>query len=188
MTQQTGNRTITLSYGALALLLLGAVLIGLISGLLGGGIAGSYVAGRDRARPVPDGSTGASDRAWLGMTYVPLTQAVAKRLSLTVHVGAYVVTVAAGSPAERAGLLQGDIITAVDQRPVGDSTGAADVIMDVIRGKKPDDHLQLTILRDGAPQSLDVVLGHLPQTSFQPNSRTPLQRLYEYLMRRFGSQ
>jgi S1-C subfamily serine protease len=187
MTQQTTTKTITLGYGLFALVLFAALLIGLVSG----GLAGSHIAVRGSGRSLPGADRGQANtaaRAWLGITYVPLTQAVARQHNLTVNAGALVVAITANGPAAHSGLLEGDIITAVDQRTIVDSVGAADIIMNDIKGKKPGDTLQVTILRDGAEQSLAIVLGQLPQRSPQPDSRTPLQRLYSYLLRQFGAQ
>jgi S1-C subfamily serine protease len=186
MTESTARKTITLGHGAFALVLLGALVIGLVSGALAGGYV--VAAARARAGSPDSAASRPPERAWLGMTYVLLTPAVAQRYNTTVQSGALVVAVTPGSPAEHGGLLEGDIITAMDQRSVGGNAGAGDAIMDAIRGKKSGDKLQVIILRNGSEQSLDIVLGRLPQWSAPSQTRSPLQRLYDYMMRRFGAQ
>src|SRR5581483_686549 len=68
--------------------------------------------------------------------------------------GAVVVEVTSNSPAERAGLQQGDKIVAVDSSPVRDpiELGAR------IRSHQPGDVVRLTFERDGKQQTVDVTL------------------------------
>jgi S1-C subfamily serine protease len=49
-------------------------------------------------------------RGWLGVGLQPLTDEVAKQLGVKVRAGAVVTTVASGSPADRAGIEEGDVI------------------------------------------------------------------------------
>jgi S1-C subfamily serine protease len=66
-------------------------------------------------------------RAYLGIGAgtVPLPRRVALRLGLPQRMGAVVSAVDAGSPADQAGLLTGDIVLAVDGTPI---TGADDLV------------------------------------------------------------
>jgi putative serine protease PepD len=69
--------------------------------------------------------------------------------------GAIIVGVTAGSPADKAGLQEGDRITALDSAPVRDSIelGAR------VRSHKPGDAVHLTFVRDGNTQTIEVTLG-----------------------------
>jgi putative serine protease PepD len=69
--------------------------------------------------------------------------------------GAVVVDVSKGSPADKAGLQQGDKITAVDSSPVHDpiELGAR------VRSHQPGDVVTITFERDGKSQSAQVTLG-----------------------------
>jgi putative serine protease PepD len=69
--------------------------------------------------------------------------------------GAVVVGVSKGSPADKAGLQQGDKITAVDSSPVHDpiELGAR------VRSHQPGDVVTITFERDGKSQSAQVTLG-----------------------------
>jgi putative serine protease PepD len=69
--------------------------------------------------------------------------------------GAKVVKVSAGSPADTAGLRSGDVITAIDGRPVGDGV---ELIVD-IRSHKPGEQVRLTIERGRVTSNLIVTLG-----------------------------
>jgi putative serine protease PepD len=68
--------------------------------------------------------------------------------------GAVVVDVTQGTPADKAGLQQGDIITAVDSSPVRDPVelGAR------VRSHQPGDVVHITFERDGNSQTVDVTL------------------------------
>jgi putative serine protease PepD len=69
--------------------------------------------------------------------------------------GAVIVGVTAGSPADRAGLKEGDRITAVDSAPVRDQVelGAR------VRSHQPGDTVHVTFVRDGSTQTIEVQLG-----------------------------
>ncbi|MDT0307696.1 trypsin-like peptidase domain-containing protein [Streptomyces sp. DSM 44917] len=60
-----------------------------------------------------------------------------------------------GGPAERAGVREGDIITAVD----GDRVRSGDELIVRIRSRRPGDELTLTVQRGGQELSLPVTLG-----------------------------
>jgi 2-alkenal reductase len=72
--------------------------------------------------------------------------------------GHEVASVEAGTPAADAGLLEGDIITAVN----GEVIDAETSLLDVLFGHRPGDTITLTVLRDGETLSLDLVLGTRP--------------------------
>jgi putative serine protease PepD len=69
--------------------------------------------------------------------------------------GAVVVDVSSGSPADQAGIQQGDKITSIDSAPVRDPVelGAR------VRSHNPGDTVTITFDRDGNTQSVDVTLG-----------------------------
>ena len=68
--------------------------------------------------------------------------------------GVTVGSVAEGSPAAKAGLKTGDVITKLSGKGVG-STGD---IISRVRESAPGDKLKLTIQRDGKEENLDVIL------------------------------
>jgi S1-C subfamily serine protease len=69
--------------------------------------------------------------------------------------GARVVEVQAGSPAADAGLQAGDVVTAIEDRPVTTSTE----LTAAVRSRTPGDTVALTVRRDGETQTLEVTLG-----------------------------
>lgn len=86
---------------------------------------------------------------------------------LTQTQGAYVLNVSPGSPAARAGLRAanattgrgGDLIIAIDGQSINDFT---DMNSYLVFQTSPGQTVQLSILRDGAPQTLSLTLGERP--------------------------
>jgi len=69
--------------------------------------------------------------------------------------GAIVVAVTSGSPADKAGLQEGDRVTAVDSAPVRDEFE----LTARVRSHQPGDHVQITFVRDGQSKTVEVALG-----------------------------
>ena len=99
-------------------------------------------------------------RSYLGLRYVEITAAVAKQYDLPVKKGAYVVAdkggsaVVAGSPADKAGLKEKDIITKINDEEVGVSGGVSTLVGEYA----PGDTVEVTYLRDGAEKRVKVTL------------------------------
>src|SRR5436190_295476 len=72
--------------------------------------------------------------------------------------GASVGTVVTGSPADKAGLKPGDVITAVDGKAVAN----ADDLTAAVSARAPGDKVTLTLRRDGTTQTVTVTLGVRP--------------------------
>jgi serine protease Do len=99
-------------------------------------------------------------RSYLGVNFISITAEVAKYYNLPIKKGAYVhvnrgSAVAAGSPAEKAGIKDGDIITKVG----GLEVGAKGSVSSLIGEFQPDDTIEITVLRDGREMSFPVTLG-----------------------------
>jgi len=99
-------------------------------------------------------------RAYLGINYVPITADVAEFYKLPVKKGAYVfngegkTAVAAGSPADKAGIKDKDIITKVGDIEAGDRGSVASLVAEYA----PDDTIKLTVLRDGKTMTVEAKL------------------------------
>jgi putative serine protease PepD len=74
--------------------------------------------------------------------------------------GAQIAVVTDGSPADRAGLRQGDVITEVE----GEAASADDVRRAVAE-REPGDELELTVRRDGGTETVTATLGKRPSQS-----------------------
>ena len=70
-------------------------------------------------------------------------------------------TVVAGSPADKAGLQPGDIITSIE----GTTLDATHTLDQVVAGYAPGQTIKLTVLRNGQTQDVSVTLGTRPATS-----------------------
>jgi serine protease Do len=103
--------------------------------------------------------TGKVTRGYLGVDIQELTSDLAAAFSLPADVNGILVTyVAADSPAEKAGLRQGDVITQFDGRPIRD----ASLLQSQIASMKPGSQVSLLALRDGKPDTVTVQLGTRP--------------------------
>ena len=95
-------------------------------------------------------NSGTVARAYIGVRYVFITPDSAKTYNLPVKQGAYVYTdkgdsVVNGSPAAQAGLQNKDVITKVNDIPIGSKGSLSTLVGEY----KPGDKVTLTIMRDG---------------------------------------
>ena len=97
-------------------------------------------------------------RGWIGVQVQPVTRDIADSLGLKQTEGALVAEPQPGSPAAKAGVAAGDVITAINGTPVKDARDLARRI----GGLAPGSSVKLDLLRDGASKSLTVRLGELP--------------------------
>jgi serine protease Do len=103
--------------------------------------------------------TGEVSSAYLGVGTTDLSPEDAERFGLPVESGAIVETVEPGSGAGAAGVRRGDIIVALGDAPI-ENTGD---LLGALRDYQPGDTVELTVVRDGDEQTLDVTLGERPQ-------------------------
>ena len=102
-------------------------------------------------------SSGHVRRAKLGVTVQPITADLAASLGLSDVRGALVNQVEPGSPAERAGLRQGDVITEVQGRRVSDGNELRNAISNIAPGTS----VPIKVVRDGRPSDLSAKLDEL---------------------------
>ena len=96
--------------------------------------------------------------AFLGVSYVPLTPALATQLNTTEKQGIIVTQVSSDSPAAQAGLQTRDIVTKVD----GKALDSESALAEDLNGHKPGDKVSLTVVRSGKTLTIAVVLGEAP--------------------------
>jgi serine protease Do len=97
-------------------------------------------------------------RGWMGVRIQAVTADIADSLGLKKPEGALVDEPQSGSPAAKAGILAGDVITAVDGKDVKDSHDLARRIGSMAPGAS----VKLSILRNGEAKTVSLTLGQLP--------------------------
>ena len=100
---------------------------------------------------------GKVERGWLGVQIQPVSKDIAESLGLSEASGALVVAPQAGSPGDKAGIKQGDIITALN----GDTVKDARDLSRRIGGMAPNSKIELSVWRNGKSQPVSVTLGDL---------------------------
>jgi len=102
-----------------------------------------------------------STRSYLGVQVDPLNASKAAQYGTKLTQGAYVVKVESGTPAEKAGLKAGDVITAVNGTTLDTKTALGDVLSTLNVG----DTATLTVDRTGQTQTLTAILAERPAQS-----------------------
>lgn len=98
--------------------------------------------------------TGQFSRPYLGVRYRVLDLKTA--MQYEVPQGAYVQEVIEGSPAGKAGITQGDILTKVDGKKISDEADSS--LTKALSSHKVGDVMQLEYWRDGVSKTIDVTL------------------------------
>ena len=98
------------------------------------------------------------NRAWLGVQIQPVTAGIADSLGLKKAEGALVDQPQPASPAAKAGIAAGDVVTAVNDKPIKGSRELAQTIGMMAPGAK----IKLTLVHKGEVKNLDLTLGKMP--------------------------
>ena len=112
---------------------------------------------------------GRTRRGWIGVRIQEVTGEIAESLGLPTQAGALVAEVTANSPAAKAGLENGDLITGFDGKPVADSRALPRMVAETPVGKT----VNLVVLRKGSKQDLRITVAKLedvPQPAASPES------------------
>ena len=99
-------------------------------------------------------------RGYLGVAIQDLTQDLAKSFGVKQAKGALVSSVAEDSPAQRAGLKQGDVIVAYEGKPVEDPAALQREVTHTPVNTKAT----LKVIRDGREQEVTVIIGEQAET------------------------
>jgi S1-C subfamily serine protease len=97
---------------------------------------------------------------YIGILGQTISPSIATQYNLPVEEGAYVTGVVPGSPAEKAGMATGDIITGIDGKPV---TSMDDVIASV-RGKQVGEQISVDYFSGGSKKTAELTLAEKPTT------------------------
>lgn len=110
--------------------------------------------------------TGKIIAPFIGVRYTLITSSIAGENDLPINYGALIVSggsadnpaVVPGSPAEKAGLKEGDIILEIENKRISEGNDLSKAIL----GRKVGDAVSVKILRQGQVLNLNVVLGERP--------------------------
>src|SRR5437016_5957537 len=97
-------------------------------------------------------------RGWIGVQIQPVTAEIPDNMGLKTPHGALIAEPQANSPAAKAGIVAGDVITAVNGSPVKDARDLAKQIGNLAPGSSA----KLTVWRKGEEKTFSVPLGELP--------------------------
>ena len=116
----------------------------------------------DMAKTVMDSiiKTGKVTRGWLGVSIQNITPDLAKSLGIKDTSGALVSGVMKNSPAEKAGIKRGDIITELDGKTVEDSR----ILRNMVADNAPGKTVTVTVMRKDKKELLKVTLGEFQDT------------------------
>ena len=99
--------------------------------------------------------TGEVTRGWLGVGIQDLTDELKDYYNIKQDSGVLISQVYEGDPADKGGIKVGDVVIAVDDKPVKSSRELSAEIAGLPVGKKTE----ITLIRDGKKKTVDVTLG-----------------------------
>jgi S1-C subfamily serine protease len=114
----------------------------------------ALIAGASLVAAQDDETVNSTGMPYIGVTYTPVDD------------GLQVVSVEPGSPAEEAGLMEGDIITGIDGEML-----SAEAFVEVILASSAGDTVALDVLRDDETITVEVTLAERPVTSIVESIR-----------------
>src|SRR6516164_9041961 len=115
---------------------------------------------------------GSVTRGWLGVQIQPVTTEIADSMGLKSDKGALVAEPQANSPAIKAGVKSGDVITKVNGEVVNDARSLARRISTL----SPGASVKLTLVRGGKEEVVTITLGEMPKER-QANAGTQEREL-----------
>jgi serine protease Do len=139
-------------------------LIGINTAILSrtGGYQGiGFAIPTNMARPIMDMlvKDGRVSRGYLGVGLAPLDQAARDQFGIKAPSGVVIGSVGRGTPAAKAGLAAGDLVTAIDGAPVREVGKLRNAVATRGAGKT----VKLDVVRGGVAKSVSVTLSELPE-------------------------
>ena len=138
---------------------------------------------------LPQLKTGKVVRGWLGVMIQGITPKLAESFGLKSAKGVLVSDVVKGSPAEKSGLKQGDVIIRFDAKEIEN----AHKLSQVVAATAPDTRVKVDIRRNGNAKTVSLTIGTMPseeQTAVAPKEEISwgmaVQELTPQLARQLG--
>ncbi len=111
--------------------------------------------------------SGSVIRGWLGVLIQQITPEIAEGLEIKGVKGVLVADVTPDSPAEKAGIVRGDIIVDFNGKEVDEVTE----LTTMVAGMVPGSQVNVKLIRDGEEKDVNVKLGTLPGTIAGTNGK-----------------
>jgi len=108
---------------------------------------------------LPQLKTGKVIRGWLGIMIQDITPELAKSFGLKSAKGVIVSEVVKDSPAEKAGLLRGDVILRFDGKEIEN----AHKLSQLAAATAPNTQVKIELLRDGKEKTISLEVGTMPE-------------------------
>jgi Do/DeqQ family serine protease len=142
----------------------------IVPGESGGNIGIGFAIPSNMAKSVMDQLVkgGKVRRGQLGVSVTRVTSDLAASLGMSEAKGVIVNSVQSGSAAERAGLRQGDIITAINDSPVSDTNA----FRNRVASSGPGSEVTLTVLRDEKEQKIRATLGEFTEQAAREENQS----------------
>ncbi len=97
-------------------------------------------------------------RGWLGVETQDLTRTLAESFGIGPAGGALIAGVVRGGPAEEGGMRPGDVVVAIEGKPVGDSSA----LLNAVAALKPGSSAAVTLVRERKELKVTVKVGTRP--------------------------
>jgi len=107
--------------------------------------------------------TGTVTRGWVGVELAPVTPALAEAFKLGSVEGAIINGVVTGGPADKGGAKPGDVLVAIEGKPVTDPQS----VLNLVTGLAPGASAKLKVKRKGQEMELAITVGRRPKPQFR---------------------
>ena len=97
-------------------------------------------------------------RGWLGVSIQEITPELAKQFQLDKDFGTLVADVVEGSPAEKAGIMHGDVIIEFGGKPVDEPYN----LRNIVAGTLPGTEVEMKVIRNSETKTFKVTIEELP--------------------------
>ncbi len=108
--------------------------------------------------------TGTVTRGWIGVELQPITPALAESFKLGTLEGAIINGVLSGGPADKAGVKPGDVLVAIDGKPIADPQS----VLNSVTGIAPGSAVKVKLKRKGQDLELALTVGRRPKPQARP--------------------
>lgn len=108
-------------------------------------------------------------RGWIGVAIQPVTEQAARSFGLDKPAGALVGDVEKESPADKGGLTQGDVITAVEGKPIETVNDLRSRVAELEPGRRA----KFTVIRKGDEKSITIKIGEAPASPGENQVEAP---------------